>query len=72
MPSQESGPTTPGIFGQMQQSLNERGVRLGNVQETFEQLGEASAEWFNSLSKTVETQKRKALLGSVTSKLNPF
>jgi hypothetical protein len=56
----------------MQQSLNERGLRLDNVQDTFNQLGEASSEWFNSLSKTVEEQKRKALIGSVTSKLNPF
>jgi hypothetical protein len=45
---------------------------LDGVQETFNQLGEASSEWFSSMTKTVESQKRKALLGSVTGKLNPF
>ena len=69
----------------MQQSLSERGVRLDGIQEQFSQLGEASQEWYESLSKTAESQKRKypptipfyiltirALLGSVTGKLNPF
>lgn len=68
----------------MQQSLSERGVRLDGIQEQFSQLGEASQEWYESLGKTVESQKRKylpsslpyspirALLGSVTGKLNPF
>jgi hypothetical protein len=70
--SQDDAPATQGVFAQMQQSLAERGVKLGSVQETFNQLEEASSEWFNSMSKTVESQKRKALLGSVTGKLNPF
>jgi syntaxin-binding protein 5 len=69
--SQES-PASQGIFAQMSQSLSERGAKLGGVQETFNQLGDASAEWYNSMTKTVEQQKRKALLGSVTGKLNPF
>jgi hypothetical protein len=56
----------------MSQSLSERGAKLGGINEQFNQLGEASSEWFNSITKTAETQKRKALLGSVTGKLNPF
>jgi hypothetical protein len=56
----------------MSQSLSERGAKLGGIQETFNQLGDASSEWYNSMTKTVEQQKRKALLGSVTGKLNPF
>jgi len=70
----------------MQQSLSERGVRLDGIQEQFNQLGEASQGWYESLTKTAESQKRKysplqmsssvltvrALLGSVTGKLNPF
>jgi hypothetical protein len=43
----------------MQQSLSERGVRLDGIQEQFSQLGEASQEWYESLSKTAESQKRK-------------
>ena len=70
--SQESTDAGQGIFAQMQQSLAERGARLGGVQETFNQLEEASSEWFASMSKTVESQKRKALLSSVGGKLNPF
>jgi len=56
----------------MQQSLNERGVRLDGISETFNQLGESSTEWFNSVTKTAESQKNKALLSSLTGKLNPF
>jgi hypothetical protein len=56
----------------MSQSLSERGLKLDGVQERFNQLEEASNEWFNSMSKTVESQKRKALVGGITSKLNPF
>ena len=82
--SQESASSTQGIFAQMQQSLSERGVRLDGIQEQFNQLGEASQGWYESLGKAVENQKRKyalqpgnilidrALLGSVTGKLNPF
>ena len=70
--SQENTAAGQGVFAQMQQSLAERGVRLGGVQETFNQLEEASSEWFASMSKTVESQKRKALLSSVGGKLNPF
>jgi hypothetical protein len=61
-----------GIFAQMSQSLAERGAKLGGVSEQFNQLGEASSEWFNSMTKTVEKQKNKAILSSVAGKLNPF
>lgn len=70
--SQGSSAAQQGYFAQMTQAMNERGVRLQGAQDTFNQLGEATSEWFNSLSKTVEDQKRKALLSSVTGKLNPF
>ena len=56
----------------MQQSLAERGARLGGVQETFNQLEQASSEWFAGMSKTMEDQKRKALFSAVGGKLNPF
>jgi hypothetical protein len=61
-----------GIFAQMTQSLSERGAKLGGVQDQFNQLGEASAEWFNSVTKTAEKQKNKAILGHIGGKLNPF
>jgi len=70
-PLQESA-ASQGIFAQMQQSLAERGAKLGGVQEKFNQLEESSAEWFNSMTKSVETQKRNMLLSSVKGKLNPF
>jgi syntaxin-binding protein 5 len=70
--SQNSSSSTQGIFAQMSQSLSERGVKLDGVQERFNQLEEASSEWFNSMTKAVETQKRKALIGGITGKLNPF
>jgi len=56
----------------MTQAMNERGVRLEGVQDTFNSIGEATSQWFNSLSKTVEDQKKKALLSTVKGKLNPF
>jgi len=43
----------------MQQSLSERGVKLDGIQEQFNQLGEASQGWYESLTKTAESQKRK-------------
>lgn len=70
--SSQDSVANQGIFGQMQQSLAERGARLGGVQETFNQLEQASAEWFNSMSKTVESQKRKALFSGLKDQLNPF
>jgi len=45
----------------MQQSLSERGVRLDGIQEQFNQLGEASQGWYESIAKTAESQKRKYL-----------
>lgn len=56
----------------MTQSLSERGLKLDGVQDRFNQLEEASSEWFNSMTKAVESQKRKALIGGITGKLNPF
>jgi hypothetical protein len=70
--SQGSSAAQQGYFAQMTQAINERGVKLDGVQDTFNQLGEATSEWFTSLSKTAEDQKRKALLSSVTGKFNPF
>jgi len=63
--SQDSASSSQGIFAQMQQSLSERGVRLDGIQEQFSQLGEASQEWYESLGKTVESQKRKYLPSSL-------
>jgi syntaxin-binding protein 5 len=70
--SQTSSASQQGVFAQMSQAMNERGVRLEGVQETFNSIGETTSEWFNSLSKAAEDQKRKALFSSVTGKLNPF
>ena len=70
--SQEGTAAGQGIFAQMQQSLAERGAMLGGVQETFNHLEQASSEWFAGMSKSVESQKKKALFSAVGGKLNPF
>jgi len=64
----QEGAASQGIFAQMGQSLSERTAKLGGISETFGQLEEASANWYNNIAKTAEKEKRKALLGS----LNPF
>jgi syntaxin-binding protein 5 len=66
------GAASRGVFAQMSESLSERAAKLGGISETFDQLGEASTNWYNSIAKTAEKEKRKALVGSITGKLNPF
>lgn len=56
----------------MSQSMSERAAKLGGISDTFGQLEQASSEWYNSIAKTAEKEKRKAIMGSITGKLNPF
>jgi len=69
---QADATATQGVFAQMQHSLSERGERLGSLQDRFDEIGEATSEWFSGLSKSAESQKRKMLFSSVAGKYNPF
>jgi hypothetical protein len=72
MSSQASQPQ--GVFSQLSQGLSERTAKLGSIQDTFSSLEQASSEWYNSVAKTAEKEKNKAMFGSLTgiNKFNPF
>ncbi len=53
-----------GYWAYMQRQLNERTEKLGIVGDSMEQLQEQSAGWSKDVSKYVNNQKRKMVLGS--------
>lgn len=54
-----------GYWAYMQRQVNERTEKLSVVSESMDQLQERSAGWAKDVSKYVNQQKRKAVLGGV-------
>ncbi|KAI9845058.1 MAG: hypothetical protein M1838_001915 [Thelocarpon superellum] len=66
-----SSTTTPqdeSYWGYMQRQLNERTEKLNLVGDSMDQLQENSAGWANDVTKYVNQQKRKMVMGAVQSK----
>lgn len=56
-----------GYWAYMQRQINERTEKLGLVGESMDQLQEQSSGWAKDVSKYVNQQKKKAVLGGVSS-----
>ncbi|KAI9786533.1 MAG: hypothetical protein M1816_007915 [Peltula sp. TS41687] len=69
-PAGSSGPSQggeeEGYWAYMQRQINERTEKLGIVGESMEQLQEQSSGWAKDVSKYVNQQKKKAVLGDDT------
>jgi hypothetical protein len=57
-----------GIFAGMTKSFQERTEKLNFVGDSMDKLGDSSQSFADDVSKFVSSQKRKALLGGLTSK----
>ena len=64
--SSSQGGEAEGYWAYMQRQINERTEKLGLVGESMEQLQEQSAGWAKDVSKYVNQQKKKAVLGGVS------
>ena len=84
MPSMAStgatGPAAPvgqeTYWSSLSKAVSERTAKLGNVQDSMDQLAESSAALANEAHKFVQTQKRNAVMGGeffvVSLSLLPF
>ncbi|SLM36526.1 WD40/YVTN repeat-like-containing domain [Lasallia pustulata] len=67
-PSAASG-QDEGYWAYMQRQVQERTERLGIMGDSMDMLEENSSGWANDVSKYVNQQKRKVILGAIGSKL---
>lgn len=58
-----AGGNEEGYWAYMQRQVQERTERLGIVGDSMDRLEENSSNWANDVSKFVQTQKRKAVMG---------
>lgn len=61
--SSASGSENDGYWAYMQRQVQERTERLGLTGDSIERLEENSSSWANDVSKYIQNQKRKAVLG---------
>lgn len=59
-----SGRQDEGIFANMSRQIQERTEKLNIMGDSMDKLGETSANFADDVSKYVNQQKKKALLGS--------
>lgn len=68
---QQNTPTAPvgeGVFANMARNMRERTEKLSFTTDTMDRLEESSASFAEDVSKYVNQQKKKAILGGITGK----